>query len=196
MKDKKYSLEDLFKNIENYDKNKYKASMKGKISATSLPKLKTRDIVKVVKARPKQKNRRKNQYSGKYLQVLFNEKGILTLIPANEFEVESDKNQRNQIRKLGYTTYDLYDLDYFVQNNFPQMIDDHIEKLNKYVDLEKMPDKNKAIRALINLKEFLEEQKELDTLALSYDSEEYKEFEKKSKKVWGDFGKYIHYYWI
>lgn len=194
---KKITIEDLEDAIHYSTKLELVNNSAGKTISRRLDSFKDGDIVKIVKARPKNKKWTKNKkrYWPKYYRIVASNGTYGILASADNSEVKKEDEEKLAIITKGYKPSDVFDLDLFMSECFPDMIDKYIEKYTQIVS-EESPHYKDVIKVLQNLKKNLEENK---AILLSQDlisEEEIIALQKKTKKAFGKFGEYLHMFWI
>lgn len=131
------------------------------------------DVVKVIKVHPKRR---------KYISNKNNSKLFIVKKESADFSINNKTIYNN--------------LDLFCTKAFPVMIDIFIEKFENQFVINK--EEKKAVKALIELKDFLKEYHDVfDNMDFSEESKEKcNEMIKKSKKVWGKFGEVLPQLWL
>lgn len=188
---KKITIEDLEDAIHYSTRLELVSNSAGKTISRRLDSFKDGDVVKIVKARPKNKKR----YWPKYYRIVASNGTYGILASADNSEVKKEDEEKLAIITKGYKPSDVFDLDLFMSECFPDMIDKYIEKYTQIVS-EESPHYKDVIKVLQNLKKNLEENK---AILLSQDlisEEEIIALQKKTKKAFGKFGEYLHMFWI
>lgn len=194
---KKITIEDLEDAIHYSTRLELVSNSAGKTISRRLNSFKDGDVVKIVKARPKNKKWTKNKkrYWPKYYRIVASNGTYGILASADNSEVKKEDEEKLAIITKGYKPSDVFDLDLFMSECFPDMIDKYIEKYTQIVS-EESPHYKDVIKVLQNLKKNLEENK---AILLSQDlisEEEIIALQKKTKKAFGKFGEYLHMFWI
>lgn len=194
---KKITIEDLEDAIHYSTRLELVSNSAGKTISRRLDSFKDGDVVKIVKARPKNKKWTKNKkrYWPKYYRIVASNGTYGILASADNSEVKKEDEEKLAIITKGYKPSDVFDLDLFMSECFPDMIDKYIEKYTQIVS-EESPHYKDVIKVLQNLKKNLEENK---AILLSQDlisEEEIIALQKKTKKAFGKFGEYLHMFWI
>lgn len=151
-------------------------------------------IVKITPARPRNKRWAKKRYNGYYRIIASDEKTAVIQDAAVNPKTEDYELAKQAV--YGFRTSDLYDLQNFIVEAFPQMLDEFIEKYKERVH-PKSPNYNKVLNSVNNLSEFLKANIDLDSLDLvSSDPDFYKKQEDRAKEVWKNFGSVFYDLWI
>ena len=194
---KKITIEDLEDAIHYSTKLEILNNSTGKTISRRLENFKDGDIVKIVKARPKNKKwiKNKKRYWPKYYRIVASNGTYGILVSANDSEVKKEDEEKLAIITKGYKPSDVFDLDLFISECFPDMIDKYIEKYIQIVSEESSHYKD-TLKVLQNLKENLEENKAFMLSDDQFDEEKRIALQKKTKKAFGKFGEYLHSFWI
>lgn len=195
---KTYFLRKIQDEFKYLDKVELLREIKGKENIQTMCNLKAGDIVCIKKARPRRKYKRpdKEKYysSGKYFKVAAaNDLYGCFLTVNSDKKIKREDEERARLMVDGYKTSDLFDLSYFMFQNFPKMLDDFIRNYKRIVS-EKDKDYSEVTKTIEELKAFLEKYKDKDVSILS--DKEADTFFKESHKVWSNFGKVFYGLWI
>ena len=196
-KTKEITIEDLENTLSYYSRSEIVNNSAGKIISRRLENFKDGDIVKIVKARPKNKKwiKNKSRHWPKYYRIVASNGTYGILASANDSEVKKEDEEKLAIITKGYKPSDVFDLDLFISECFPDMIDKYIEKYIQIVS-EESPHYKDTLKVLQNLKENLEENKTFMLSDDQFDEEKRIALQKKTKKAFGKFGEYLHSFWI
>ena len=196
-KTKEITIEDLENTLSYYSRSEIVNNSAGKIISRRLENFKDGDIVKIVKARPKNKKwiKNKSRHWPKYYRIVASNGTYGILASANDSEVKKEDEEKLAIITKGYKPSDVFDLNLFISEYFPDMIDKYIEKYTQIVS-EESPHYKDNLKVLQNLKENLEENKTFMLSDDQFDEEKRIALQKKTKKAFGKFGEYLHSFWI
>ena len=196
-KTKEITIKDLKNTLSYYSRSEIVNNSAGKTISRRLDSFKDGDIVKIVKARPKNKKwiKNKKRYWPKYYRIIASNGTYGILASANDSEVKKEDEEKLAIITKGYKPSDVFDLDLFISECFPDMIDKYIEKYTQIVSEESSHYKD-TLKVLQNLKENLEENKAFMLSDNQFDEEKRIALQKKTKKAFGKFGEYLHSFWI
>lgn len=196
-KTKEITIKDLKNTLSYYSRSEIVNNSAGKTISRRLDSFKDGDIVKIVKARPKNKKwiKNKKRYWPKYYRIIVSNGTYGILASANDSEVKKEDEEKLAIITKGYKPSDVFDLDLFINECFPDMIDKYIEKYTQIVS-EESPHYKDTLKVLQNLKENLEENKAFMLSDDQFDEEKRIALQKKTKKAFGKFGEYLHSFWI
>ncbi len=180
-----------------YEKSEMLSNIAGKTISRRLDSFKDGDIVKIVKARPKNKKWAKNKRCRwpKYYRIVASNGTYGILASASNTEVNEIDEEKLAVITKGYKPSDVFDLDMFMSECFPDMIDKYIEKYAQIIS-EESPHYKDTLKVLQNLKENLEENKAFMLSEDQFDEEKRIALQKKTKKAFGKFGEYLHSFWI
>lgn len=196
-KTKEITIKDLKNTLSYYSRSEIVNNSAGKTISRRLDSFKDGDIVKIVKVRPKNKKwiKNKKRYWPKYYRIIASNGTYGILASANDSEVKKEDEEKLAIITKGYKPSDVFDLDLFISECFPNMIDKYIEKYTQIVS-EESPHYKDTLKVLQNLKENLEENKAFMLSDDQFDEEKRIALQKKTKKAFGKFGEYLHSFWI
>lgn len=194
---KEVTIEDLKNALIYYSRSEMLSNAAGKKVSQSLDSFKDGDIVKIVKVRPKNKKWTKNKerYWPKYYRIVASNGTYGILASADNSEVKKEDEEKLAVITKGYKPSDIFDLDLFMSECFPDMIDKYIEKYTQIIS-EESPHYKDTLKVLQNLKENLEENKTFMLSEDQFNEEKRTALQKKTKKVFGKFGEYLHSFWI
>lgn len=194
---KKITIEDLEDAIHYSTKLEILNNSTGKTISRRLDSFKDGDIVKIVKTRPKNKKwiKNKRRYWPKYYRIVASNGTYGILASANDSEVKKEDEEKLAVITKGYKPSDIFDLDLFMSECFPDMIDKYIEKYTQIIS-EESPHYKDTLKVLQNLKENLEENKAFMLSEDQFNEEKRTALQKKTKKAFGKFGEYLHSFWI
>lgn len=202
MKNKKitetFSFEDLKEKFNMYDRNSLFSYYKGKNQKERFERFKDGDLVKITKVRPKNKKWLRNNWynNGTYYKIAAtNEIYGYVVSPINDSKIKKEDKEKLEIAIKGYKTTDLYNLDSFICEVLPVMLDDWIDKYVKTVS-DESPDYQKCIKVLQTLKNVLEENNTFLSSDDCYDKEKDLKLQRKTKRAFADFGEWLHAFWI
>lgn len=189
-----YTSEEISKMFENTHRSQLISRLKGKKNNWNICNFETGDLVKVMPARPRRKKWTKHNYKSKYYKVsAVNDFYGIVLADSDKNRIKREDNERNQLIVDGYKTSDLFDLDYFLMNNFPVMLDKYAEKYKEIVSPED-PRYDEVINAATELSNFLVSAKE--RLDNTEDFNEYRELKDEATRVWQHFGSLFFNFWV
>lgn len=194
---KEVTIKDLENALIYYSRSEMLNNSVGKTVSRRLDSFKDGDIVKIVKARPKNKKWAKNKrrYWPKYYRIVASNGTYGILASANDSEVKKEDEEKLAVITKGYKPSDVFDLDLFMSECFPDMIDKYIEEYTQIIS-EESPHYKDTLKVLQNLKENLEENKAYMLSDDLLNEEKRIALQKKTKKAFGKFGEYLHYFWI
>lgn len=180
-----------------YEKSEMLSNIAGKKVSRRLDSFKDGDIVKIVKVRPKNKkwaNNKRHRWP-KYYRIVASNGTYGILASASNTEVNEIDEEKLAVITKGYKPSDVFDLDLFISECFPDMIDKYIEKYTQIIS-EESPHYKDTLKVLQNLKENLEENKAFILSEDQFNEEKRIALQKKTKKAFGKFGEYLHSFWI
>ena len=172
--------------------------VKGKEPTYCIPNLEDGDYVTIRKARPRRKYKRPNKdkwyENGKYFRVVAasNLYGCFVRVNSKKIVDEMAKEQA-KLKVDGYRTRDLFNLDNFIANNFPKMIEEFLRKYQSIVS-DESPNYSEVVQTLTELKTVLEDSANKDIWGMSH--EEWEARHNKMIEVWTKFGKIFPCLWV
>jgi len=176
-------------------RNKVLRDVKGKEQIYYMPDLKEGDYVTIRRTRPRRKYRGNKSYrGGKYFRVVAGGDLYGCFLRANsDVKLANAEKERARLKVYGYKTYDLFDFDHFIADNFPKMIEKFLAKYTDVVS-EDSPYYSEVVKALTELKTFLDEEAKDDRDWMP--DEEWEAYHSKMVEVWANFGKIFRQLWI
>lgn len=197
---KAFSLEEIgFKELVSYRYREFKDAKNG---GYHLEAFKDGDIVKLAKVRPRNKKwlrQTKRSYRRNlYRVVKANDAYGLIIRDADYEKVKAADKKKIDTIVNGYTLSDVWDLDYFIAQSFPEMIDKYLASYKEIVSSESH-NYQEIIDTLTNLRDYIKEESAAFDV-LDYSSKEeiakYEELKARGREVWGKFGEMFHYFWV